>query len=143
MQLARDEVVKDRVFKQRYPHRLYIALALVVAMCSLEAHADTGVRALRVGCSTDSDKIEIERFIAWSDENSPYPVFNAQRADEQGAVVDGTNIFYSYDFADREFIYALCNGKTRVIRIFVTNQKEITVTEQGRVIVDALPVGDA
>lgn len=113
-----------------------------VALIPVAALPDTGVRALRIGCSTSTDSIEIEPFIAWGDGDSPYPKFQAEDATKQSTVVDGSNWFYAFGIDDREFIYAQCNSKTRVLRVFVTNQREITVTEQGRAIIDALPVGD-
>lgn len=135
--------MSDEIRGQQYRHSACIVLTVVVALMTSGTHADVGVRAIRIGCARDSDKIEIEPLIAWSEGNSPYSAPSTELArEQQDMVVDGKNLFYSFDFSDREFIYALCNSKTRTVRIFVTNQKEITVAEGGQVVVDALPVGD-
>jgi hypothetical protein len=104
--------------------------------------ADTGVRALRIACPEGSDRVEIEPFIAWADDNSPYPQFGAEQTTNPGILHEGDNWFYSFDVERQESIYTTCQSKSRLLRVFVTDQREITVTERGRVVIDALPVGD-
>jgi len=116
-------------------------LMIIAAMTSFAA-ADTGVRALRIACPEDSNRVEIEPFIAWGDGNSPYKQFGPEEATSPGILHDHDDWFYSLGIDNQESIYTECRTKTRLLRIFVTNQREITVTERGRAVIDALPVGD-
>ena len=118
--------------------------SLIVIAAGLLPHlavADVGVRALRVHCS-ESDRIEIEPFIAWDRGNSPYSQFGAEQASSLPVLVSGAEQFYPMP-EDREGIYTECTTKTRVLRIFVTTQQEITIVERGRAIAEALTLGDA
>ena len=116
-------------------------LTVISAATSFVA-ADTGLRALRIACSGDSNRVEIEPFIAWGDGNSPYAKFGREEAASAGILHDNDDWFYSFEIENREGIYAVCQSKTRLLRIFVTDQREITVTERGSAVIDALPMGD-
>lgn len=125
-------------------HRILCGVCVVIGVAAIMSRvtADTGVRALRIACTAESDRVEIEPFIAWGDGNSPYPQFGAEQATTPGILHDNGTWFYSLGIENQDSIYAICKSKSRLLRVFVTNQREITVTERGRAVIDALPVGD-
>lgn len=117
-----------------------VSLALVFGWCV--GSADDGVRALRLACPHTSDTVEIEPFIAWANGQSPYRRFGAEEADAIGVLQDGANGFYSVDDRNQNILHADCRSKGRILRVFITNQRELTVTEDGRAVIDAVAVGD-
>jgi hypothetical protein len=126
-------------------HLANTSLAVIGIAAALSWHAataDVGVRALRLACPAGSDHVEIEPFIAWDQGNSPYPQFGAEQATDAAILQDQDTWFYAFDQRNQEQIITSCRSKTRLLRIFVSNQREITVTEGGRTVVDAVTVGD-
>lgn len=123
-------------------HLLRFAILLAAGLTSVAALADHGVSAVRVRCSTESNRIEIEPFIAWDRGNSPYPQFGAEEASATPVLVSGDEQFYSMP-EGQQTLYTECTTRTRVLRIFVTVEQEITVVEGGRAIIEALTLGDA
>lgn len=123
-------------------HKVALALGIVLAGIARPLFADAGRLALRIACPYESEVVEFEPFIAWNGGNPPYKEYGIAEADSASARLFGRNWFYSYGFQERNFIATSCNTKSRAIRVFVTDQRELTVTEAGSVVVDAMPMGD-
>jgi hypothetical protein len=119
--------------------RLFISFLL--AALAGPAFADFGTGALRILCEYGTNRVEIEPYIAWNDNNSRFKAFQVEEAQSLCCMrVGPSTSFYSYSFQDRRFIHDECRTKDRVLRVLVV-QERITVIEAGKVPIDAQEIG--
>lgn len=119
--------------------RLFM-LSLLAALAA-PAFADFGTGALRVLCDYDTNRVEIEPYIAWNDNNSRFKAFQVEEAQSLCCMrVGPSTSFFSYSFQDRRFIHDECRTKDRVLRVLVV-QERVTVIEAGKVPIDAQEIG--
>jgi hypothetical protein len=118
-------------------------IASMLAAFAVPAFADYGVGALRILCDYDTNRVEIEPYIAWNDNNSRFKEFQVEEAQSQCCSRSSASTsFYSYSFQNRYFIYDECRTRDRTLKVLVARER-ITVIESGRVPVDAQEIGNA
>lgn len=111
-----------------------VLLTASVLLKSAPSLGDWGVRVLRLDCNAAADLIQIEPYIAWNEEAST-PSENEQWS-------SGDSTFYSFGAGfNGRGVRHVCRTRSRSVEVTL-RRDELTVKENGRPILEGLPVGN-